>query len=142
MPVLDESFAIRFFNEPTARRQRKIDCANHDVSADVACRRVDPTEIEPQPIVARFTVVVDPDTVTIDPDPPVFVEIAPDELAFSKPIQDGSISIKDVEPALDRSRCLLLSTHRLLQGATGLSRHPDRSRIRPRRAPVESATTG
>ena len=91
-----------FFDEPGAGRKGKINRANDDVATDIACRRVDPTKIESQPIVAGLSVVVHTNAVAVYPDASVFVQIVPYELAFSQSIEYGSIAIEDVEAALDR----------------------------------------
>ena len=81
--VLLEALPVRFLLQLVARLKREIDRSYDYVSADVAGWCVYPTQIEGQPIVSRFPVVVDADAVPINSDATVFVEIVLDKSAFT-----------------------------------------------------------
>ena len=101
--VVDKPLAIRLLAERAGVRQRQIDRPQNDVTANPARRRGELTAVKAKPVVARFTVVVHPDTVAVDSDAAVLVEIIGHQAGVSKPAQHFPVAVEHVEYAFDRA---------------------------------------
>ena len=95
--ILNEPLTIRLFDQFTRGLERQVDRSEYDISTDAASWNIYPTQVEPEPIVTAFPVIVHPDPVSIDTNASVVVQIVGQHAKVTQPVKYFAVAIKDME---------------------------------------------
>ena len=74
-----------------------MDRSEYDIPTDAASWNIYPAQVESEPIVAAFSVIVHPDPVSIDTNASIVVKIVGQDAKVTQPMKYFAVAIKDME---------------------------------------------